>query len=108
MGNINVELRPHPAQQKGPNGEPLFDDIGKPVELLPDQRSVWLNGDMIGYCGTAPGTFISFILPPSKIGSALRQILVEKIAELRGGPANVVGQAPEMPQQAAEPEEDED
>ena len=45
-----VELTQHPGQAKHPvTNEPLFDDHGGPVSLLPDLRSIRLDGFIIGY-----------------------------------------------------------
>lgn len=85
--NINVELRPHPAVAQL-DGKPLIADDGTPVPLLPDQRSVWLNGLMVGYCGANPGTPLSFIVGPRRLPPAVREIVATKVAELRGGSAS--------------------
>lgn len=101
MAEINVEVKPHPAQLKF-NGEPLFDDDGNPVSAAPNHRSVWLNGRLIGYCGDTANKPFNFIAPPSQLPSNLREIVVEKAATQLGGDwhdATKVSQAPDIPEE---------
>jgi len=60
---MKIELRPHPAQARNPvTDEPLFNEDGSPVPLVPELRSIWLDGQMIGYTGSPPKRPISLIV----------------------------------------------
>ena len=61
---MKIELRNHPAQARDKRtGEPLFydDEQTQPVPLIVDQRAVYLNGRMVGYCGTEPGKPLTMV-----------------------------------------------
>ena len=65
-----VELTQHPAQARHPvTNEPLFDDHGAPVPLLPTQRAIRLDGFVIGY---ASKHGICFTINESKLPETVK------------------------------------
>lgn len=96
LTNLNLELRAHPAQARLA-GVPLTDSEGKPVPMFPDQRSVWLNGKMVGYCGTAQGAPISLIYDQRKIPVVVREAIREFVAAELGNEPGQVFAPPVMP-----------
>lgn len=83
---MKVELRNHPAQARHPvTREPLFDDDGQPVPLVKTQKAIYLDGFLIGYCGLTPGEPISIIRNSREIPPSVREIILEKVANLLGG-----------------------
>lgn len=77
---MKVELRDHIAQARHPvTNKPLVDDNGKPVPLFPDQRSIWLDGAMVGYVCGPPDFNIGFIVPESKISQFVRNLIAEQV-----------------------------
>lgn len=51
---MQLELREHPAKTKCP-------ETGELVCKCPDQRGVFVDGVLAGYCGDRPGTPLSLI-----------------------------------------------
>lgn len=58
-----VELRPHPCK------------------LITDQKAIYVNGVMLGYCGDKPGMPINFIKPFEKISTETVEQVKAKVAE---------------------------
>lgn len=56
-----VELRAHPAQAEDIHGKKAVDKDGKPVPLFPDERSIYADGILVGYVGSAPERIPMFI-----------------------------------------------
>lgn len=84
LSDIQVELRPHPAQARHPiTNEPLFHDDGSPVPLIEDQLSIWVDGRMVGYTNQAR-TRAMFITPPSALPWAVRNYVEGRIENLLG------------------------
>lgn len=100
---MEVELKPHPAQARHPvTNEPLWNDDGTKVPLVLDQKSIWLDGAMIGYCGLTVDKPISFIVPKSKLPPSVREIVIEKVANLLGGDwhdAKKISQVADIPKE---------
>ena len=60
---MNLELRPHIAQARNPvTDQPLVDSEGQPVPLFPNQRSIFLDGALIGYVCEPPKRGLAFIV----------------------------------------------
>lgn len=70
--NFRVTIEPHPSQARHPiTNEPLVKD-GKPVPLFPDERSIRLDGDLIGYVGNKEsGRAVMFIVPKGRFAQAI-------------------------------------
>jgi hypothetical protein len=69
-----VELTQHPAQARHPvTNEPLFDDHGAPVPLLPNMRAVRLDGFVIAY---ASKHGICFTIGHSKLPQTVKDSAV--------------------------------
>lgn len=81
---MEVRLGPHPAQAKF-NGNPLFDDEGRPIPLVTTQKSIWLDDRMVGYCGLTCGEPISFIVDRSVLNDAAKHEVLKKVVSLLGG-----------------------
>ena len=87
---MKLELKNHPAIADHPTkpGQKLTDENGVGIPLFPDERSVWLDGSMIGYIGPAPGRGFNSLVPKSRLPVQLLDAvsdLVEK--ELGARPA---------------------
>lgn len=59
---MEIELRPHPSQARNPvTDEPLFNEDGSAVALFPDLRSIWIDGQMVGFTGDPPARSVLLI-----------------------------------------------
>ena len=88
-----VELTQHPAQARHPvTNEPLFDDHGEPVPLLPNMRAIRLDGFVIGY---ASKNAICFTIGKSKLPQTVRDS-VTSLAEAEFGTNPKVATVPEF------------
>lgn len=110
---MKIELRNHPAQARHPvTGDPLFHDEAKtqPVRLILDQKSIYLDGIHIGYCGTAADRPVSFT---RRLPDAVTAEVVQLVTETYGAP-RIVSQPPrqdlvaEAEQMIVEADEDEE
>lgn len=85
---MKIEIRPHPAQARHPiTQEPLFyEDTGHPVPLFKDQKAIYLDGKMVGYCGAEPGKPLTMTqrLPPAVLDE-VSKFVTEKV----GAPKSV-------------------
>ncbi len=79
-----IELRNHPAQARHPiTQEPLLYDDGKPVPLITDQRSIYLDGYMVGYCH-ASGSWIAFIRDlPEAVQDEIRKVVTDTLGAVQ-------------------------
>lgn len=97
---MNVTFRNHPSQARHPvSNAPLFDN-GEPVSLFPQQRAIYLDGIMCGYCSINGG-------PVTLVRGNLEEFHIEAIekavSEQFGKPASM-----NMPPAAPEMDEEED
>lgn len=98
---MELELKNHPAIADHPTkpGQKLYDADGVGIPLFPDERSVWLDGSMIGYVGPAPARGFNSLVPKSKLPEQLLDA-VTKLVERE------LGTAPAKSCFAAEPIEE--
>jgi len=100
---MNITFRNHPAQARHPHTkQPLFTETGEPVPLFPDQRGIYLDGYLIGYCSAVPDQPVCLIvhLPVEQL-----DIIGAKVSETFGQPDSV-NMPPLMPENPLE-EDDE-
>ncbi|MCP4478676.1 MAG: hypothetical protein GY818_11345 [Planctomycetaceae bacterium] len=92
-----VELKPHPAQARHPvTNVPLFDDDGQPRPLLPESRSIWWDGVMVGYCSKHGATFT---LEVSQVPDWVRDE-VEELVSVEFGDCPKVSMLIDTPEEA--------
>ena len=83
-----VELTQHPGQARHPvTNEPLIDDHGAPVPLLPTQRAIRLDGFVIGY---ASKHGICFTIGESKLPQTVKDSAISLVESEFGTKPNVV------------------
>ncbi len=83
---MKITLTNHPAQARHfQTDEPIWDDDGKPVPLVSNQKAIRMDGVLIGYCGLTPAEPISIIKNKREIPPTVREIILEKVANLLGG-----------------------
>jgi hypothetical protein len=64
---LRIEIKRHPATQvvlDPLSGQPICDqNSGEPIRepVIFDQRAVYVNGSLVGYCGAKPNTPLCFI-----------------------------------------------
>ena len=88
-----VELTQHPAQARHPvTNEPLIDDHGAPVPLLPTQRAIRLDGFVIGY---ASKHGICFTIGESKLPQTVKDSAIS-LVESEFGTNPKVATVPEI------------
>lgn len=106
---MNVELRNHPAQARHPvTREPLFDDAGKPVPHITDQKAVYLDGVMIGYALLAcKPPKLSLTVPPRTMPPHIRDMVAKEVERLLEQELAAVKQVPDRPVEDEDPEETE-
>lgn len=83
---LELELRNHPAQARDRRtNEPLFydDEETKPVPLITDQRAIYLNGIMVGYCGTEAGKPLTMT---TRLDQALEDAVTQFVTDKVGKP----------------------
>lgn len=104
LSDIEVELRPHPAQARHHiTNEPLFYEDGTPVPLFDDQLSIWVDGRLVGYTNQAR-TRAMFITPPSMLPAAVRNYVEGRIENLLGS----LEGSTQVPDPAQEDEDDDE
>lgn len=87
---MDITFRNHPAQARHPvTRAPLFDGEGSPVPLILDQRAIYLDGVMVGYCGTTPNSPINLIFDHRKLGEAVRAEIKAAVEAKFGAVTNV-------------------
>lgn len=105
---LNLTIGPHPAVASHPTRrkEKLTID-GKPVPLLPEHRSVridGIDGRVIAYVSSPKeGRNLSFIIPAARLGPVVMEE-ARKLVEKELGPIGKVASPPEP--QPDEPEEE--
>ena len=83
-----VELTQHPGQARHPvTNEPLIDDHGAPVPLLPTQRAIRLDGFVIGY---ASKHGICFTIGESKLPQTVKDSAISLVESEFGTKPKVV------------------
>ena len=88
-----VELTQHPGQARHPvTNEPLIDDHGAPVPLLPTQRAIRLDGFVIGY---ASKHGICFTIGESKLPQTVKDSAIS-LVESEFGTKPKVATVPEF------------
>mgnify|MGYP000893513108 CR=1 FL=1 len=99
---MRIELRNHPAQARHPyTDEPLWYDEArtKPVPLITDQRAVFLDGVLVGYCGIAAGQPLTMTaLLPTAVQEEVRRFVTSEV----GAPRSMA--SPPRPELVAEAE----
>lgn len=82
---MHFDLRNHPAQARHPRtDEPLFDDDGNPVPLISDQRAIYMDGVLIGYCSSKPGGPVSLIYRmPDAVNDAVKRFVENEIGTVK-------------------------
>jgi hypothetical protein len=90
---MQIELRPHPAQARWHNpktgrDEPLWydDEKTQPVPLITDQKSIYLEGVMVGYCGVNPDSPVCLT---QHVPDAVRDAIEEYVAAEIGKPSGI-------------------
>lgn len=78
---MDFELKNHPAQARHfKTGEPLWDDLGNPVPLFPEQRALYFDGFLIAYIvPDGDGCKTLFIVPEERLTKAVVDAAIEYV-----------------------------
>lgn len=104
---MQLEFKDHPARRRSSvTGQYQRDEKGERIPLMPDERSIWMDGVCVAYCHKDPDTPVVFC---RHIDDYEKDRVLEFAAEQRGGAASAVGMPPSpLELQAALREGDED
>ena len=105
---MDITFRNHPAQARNSiTGEPLEDIYGEPVPLFPDQRAIYVDGVMCGYCSSKPGEPITLTV---HMPVEQTEIINQRVEETFGRAASLSMPPlmPENPLDTSEVDEDDE
>lgn len=103
MSGMLFELCDHPAhaEQKFADGQrvKLYDEEKYPVPLFPDQRSIYVGGQLMGYCSAVAGGGIQWTCPPSTTPYMLAQMESFAAKHTGGLTEGLVAPPPPIPEE---------